>query len=526
MMGGMKKPFLSTILKQVFFALAAAVAAALILELGFRLRDWRQNMALRPPPAESGAKTVLMIGDSVLGTSPDSSLVRYLETDLRRRSGEPFAVRNLSRSKNSSVWVDAFLSDYLRDYHPQYVILLLGKNDMHGSALAGDEWWSNLKIYRFYQLVLESADILAQKLKQSGSTSREMLEFERLEMLYDWYVRGHREAIEELAAMPVSASLKRSDRYYSFCLATALRAPAPLNLVSQAKECMHDLEKAQASPAYVSSIKAEIGRSLFQLGKADEARQSLEEALQLNPANLLAQIMLGFLFADRHECGKAIPYFENALRKMEPGLASICFGLYKCFVAEKKQKDGETFFAELERSRPGLCPRHALTSLREQKTGYAGYRETILKPKDRGEFLAKLYYFRQRYDVGGPEEKNEFSERARSWFQRAEDFPELQMKTLNQELFDRILQRLSRHGIKTLVLGYPDLPDRNLSESVGRMGGDFHFLSLHSVMIEASRQTPLFELLTDDFVHPTDRGHQIAASAISQALLNFAPSKP
>lgn len=515
-------------IKKLLFILGVVVGAALILEVGFRLRDWRQNMALTPPASESGAKTVLLIGDSVLGTAPDVGLTRYLESELRRGSGEPFVVRNLSRSKNSSVWVDAYLSDYLRDYHPQYVVLLLGKGDTRESKRGEDEgsWWRDLKIYRLYELILESAGTVAQKLRQGHTASENALEFERVEMLQDWYVRGRREAIEELASRPASAFPKGSDKYYLFCLATAMQAPARMDLVTQAKECVLEMDKAPVSPAFLSSIKSELGRSLYQLGETEEARRWFEEALNLNPDNLLARVELGFISAERHQCGKTISYFKGALAKMARGLDSICFDLYKCFVAEKREKEGEAFFAELSRSRPGLCPKHALTALRGQRAGYVGYNETILNPKDRGEFLAKLYYFRQRYDAGGAAEKKDFAERARLWFQRSEDSLEVRGQTLNQKLFDRILERLGRKGIKTLVLGYPDLPDTRLSESVAGLGENFQFLSLHAMTIEASAKEPLFELLRDDFVHFTDRGDQLAAAAISRALLNFTPPKP
>lgn len=520
----MKKPFLSKLLKQVFFALGAVVAAALILELGFRLRDWRQSLALTPPASGWGAKTVLLIGDSVLGT-PDSGISRYLEADLGRDGGESFIVRNLSRPRNSSAWVESYLSNYLREYHPQYAILLLGKSDSPEFSTEERTGWRGLRIFRLYRLAAESAMKLVKRWKHKSPRSPGT-QLGRLKLLRDWYVLRRHEAIDALVSLPMTDALKESKKYYAFCLALALKTRERPQLFPQAEECMRDLEKSEIPAAYLSSIKFEVARGLSRLGKVEEAGDMLLEAIHLDAENALAQMDLGFLFSGRHECAKAIPYFENALRKVRRSASETCFRLYNCFVAEKREQEGEAFFKELSRSRPEICPERVATGLRGQRAGYADYHEQISAPQTRSEFMEKLFYFRQRYDTSSTVDKKEFLERARQWYQEVVDFPNVQEEPPDQEPFSRILHRLDRHGVKVLVLSYPDLPNKRLEELVRRESRNVRFLSLHSVVAEASERIPLFDILNDDFVHLTNQGQKIAAAAISRVILDFATRKP
>ena len=69
----------------------------------------------------------------------------------------------------------------------------------------------------------------------------------------------------------------------------------------------------EINPSYTKAL-IQLGLSLRELGKSDEAVKVLSRALEASPDTVELHYQLGLIFADRHELAMAVERFEAALR--------------------------------------------------------------------------------------------------------------------------------------------------------------------------------------------------------------------
>ena len=514
-------------LKLLFFTFGFIFVLILVIELAFDLRDWREHLDLSQS-SDGQTKSIILIGDSILGIGPGSAFARAIENHLQIVAPGKYRIKNLSVPGNSSERVFAEIDSDIESNYPQYAVILLGKSDHMPTALLPlkEPWYYRLKFIQLTRMAIHNAVIeidqlrslaISQQMTVDAISPPENLKEEISKWGSEFNLEKKRAQIDALTTTRPNSQIKKSNSYFLICFAYALKSHSDPAALPVAIECAHDMTLLSPPAWYLTHLKMEIGKTLFRLERTQEAERFFFEAMATDHQNPLPHLALAKLHLERgYDCEKAIPYFKSGLQLLKDEEKRSCLDLFLCFEKTKRYQEGENFFSEMQ-GRPGAhsCEKFAFKGLRADRLGVKSITPQIIVPKDREEYIAKLWYYQRKQEA----------EKANALFRNISRYPSEGLHILNKEIFQKILARLQNAGVKTLVLQYPNEPNGDLDVLTSQFGPNFHFLSLQAVISQSLETESLFSLLDSDGEHLTPHGAEICGFAAAQAILDF-PSAP
>ncbi len=124
------------------------------------------------------------------------------------------------------------------------------------------------------------------------------------------------------------------------------------SLTLAAQQPRHSATVSEAEPSSKLSPNLLQAEELRRQGLFDQATSKVQEELEHNPASVEAYNMLGFIYIDEKDYGKAADALQHAL-KIAPGSAKTRNNLGNVYLAEQKPDLAENEFRTVLRSDPG-----------------------------------------------------------------------------------------------------------------------------------------------------------------------------
>ncbi len=457
----------------------------------------------------SNTKTVLMIGDSVLGGAEvDDSIYSELKNNLESKESSAFDLIDGVKQGNYSSQVNYTIDEMIKKHHPQMSIILLGNSDFIVLSEKSEERTylpiNYLKdfVYRSYLFklyvsfshyvkmnFLKKTKIGSFKKLQEAQEFREDPKsaetFQKQELLYKAFQNG-------TLSCPDMAKLAE--------LRIKFLGEAGIDVLQKTEKC--DISKLPPRDQF--KVNYSLGRAYKELRMREKVDYYFGKAFEISPRSLG---LLGHLYwraEGEKNCSDMFKYFEEVLRQTEPR-GQMIWSLRHCFTKDHKIEEGVKFFNQL--SKKLKANRKLSLLIAESLSGNETSRKSIIESlsANRDNYLSMLNYYKL---------KSMFKE-ANALYLTKDLYVETNEVRIDLKNFRATIRKLLLAGGDVIVLQYPNQSDWPVLEAIAPFGLNVTFISLSSILEKNLSQYNIFQLLEDDFLHVTPLGAKIIADELN-----------
>lgn len=497
-----------TLLKKTLMTAGLFFFILLSLECGLRLKASlkgylaNENLAL-------DARTVLMIGDSVLGGGEvKNSIYNELKSNLESKDSSPITLIDKIQQGNYSSQVNYTIDEVIKKYHPKLSIVLLGNSDfiVLSEKMAKQTYLPLnyvkdfiyrtylFKLYISFSLYLKISFIKKSKVSdlQQSQEFREDPKspktFQKQELLYKAFQNGNITCTE----MAKLAELR-----------VKFLGNVGLEVLQNAEKC--DIRKMSFPDQF--KINYSLGRAYNELRIDEKTDYFFNKALAISPNSLS---LLGHMYwraEGKKNCSEMLKFFDDILTQVEPR-GKMLWSLRYCFIKNDKFKEGVQFFENLSTK---LKANKELSLLIAQSlSGSRGTNISIASElsANRDYYLSMLNFYKL---------KSMYKE-ANELFLKKDLYEETNEVSIDLKNFRRALGKLINDGGEVIVLQYPNQSDWPVLKAIAPFGSNVTFISLSSILEKSLGKYNIFQLLADDFLHVTPLGAKIIADELNSKI--------
>lgn len=318
---------LTTGRQKLFLVILGIGLSLLLLEVGLRLGGFlfaRMQDRANQGDLGAGEFRILCIGESTTALGGEDSYPSQLETLLAQSYPDrKFRVINKGMVSKSSRDIFQYLPDFLENYTPHVVVAMIGVNDRHMLADAGDLGSQTrlilrqLRIFRFFELLIQH---LYAKFEVKGFLGR-----------------SKQSSDQEPDVLARTDDRQTSGSRINRVLGNYVLLEQKLSQLQKQRSRMTPGEAAKKVEEMISLLKAQQNWLLVGLGRlfrldGDYARalDVLGTALSREPRHVGALVELGRCYKEQRDCARAVPLFEAA-HQLAPESVIPLLELMRCY---------------------------------------------------------------------------------------------------------------------------------------------------------------------------------------------------
>lgn len=472
------------------------------LESGLQLKALLKNQSSSSKASESGVSNVLIIGDSVFGNSGEPfALFTQLQKRIEEHKKMNVHLIDASSKANYSAQANFEADELIKKYKPELSIVLLGgsdffdlKPDSSGPVANSINYIKNF-IYKTYLYKLTVSLSLQMKMSLLKNSTNELMLKERARSIkaFNEQEKQYKRFVKK--ELTCSQIARLADARASF----VPKEVAPI--ITEAERCVELLPKdsSQASAYY------DIARAYRVLKKSDKTKEFLHKALpyHLHPEDIHS--MFFWLALEKMDCPEMFNSYDKALSRVEPDRRMLWM-MRRCFAEYNKNEEGAKYFAELA---PKLKDSRNMALLMSQSLIQGNQVDLKnIAPGDNDYYISQLQQFRSK----------SMHAEANKLFLAKDLYIDNGMFKIDYKNYRQLIEKLSAHHKKVIVLQYASQPDWTVLEAIAPLSGDITFISLASIFEGNLKKQSILDLLTDDFIHLSLTGIHIVADELEAQI--------
>lgn len=542
-------------IRRIFSIFIFVLAALVTLEAALWVRSWNNFWKDAHIKAGSGPRRVLVIGDSITGNDGEVSYVTYMKERLQgSSSGRAFEVINLSRPANLTSWVKVNLPKYLKEYSPEFVVLMIGKPDQnHVDQIQVSPFFQILQNSRLLRLLSVKAievqlPFQAVRATLFGGISQGTLNSLVEDEENDEITASEKEPLAKVKqlikmaeTLEKNTDLKGAYERYSFAFdvlkksllldqypemaASIFCKKAEISAVqndmktsslelAHAKKYISKSERNGVETKTLSELNIQLGIAHGARKEFKQAESAHQNAIRLAPQLPKAHIQLAWLYFQLGDWASSRNEFAKGLR-IAPNYERGIRALSQTSVFDGHFLEGKKILLE-------ILPRSSQKSLiLLQIAGLdnlMGNKEEALlrleqarsqSPESRTIYLGELWFFREL----GHHDKVEklFREMKLEW-----NSPLTRITAQNYQQIVQLVLEASAHPI---AVQYPSERVEPLEVILSKFTDRVQVLSTREMLLKTSSGDSVSRYFADDFQHLSSEGARIVGHGLADAIL-------
>ena len=472
----------------------------LVFEIGLQIRSDLDNRLSGLSSSSLKNSTVLLIGDSVMGSMSDpSSLLSRVTLSLRERNPQ-IEIQTEVRGANSSSLMVQRIERYLEKSPPDIAVIMLGASDLIArdpsasqisrSAMIVNEWLFKSHLFRFLVSLLRPFEI----------------------KLIEWspfYLKSHfgldKGSFPRFRETKMPMDLLQEDCKTLLQPEWLVAASPSESQLWKAEDCNHKVTNLK------DQLRSwiQIAEAYARLGLHEKAEILFKRALDGDTQSVNFLIQRAYFFFGQNKYESAIADFEMAYAKILPNRRGA-LTLGSCYQEAGQFERGSEFFSKLA-TRFGQEPN--LFTWISESLRLLGDPETVTSFRLTGE--DQDYYHSRMVFAKTKARKDESND----LYRRRGQFASMGDGTVDLLSFRKLLSRLNEKKVKILLLQYPHQPDWPALLVKAPFRDRVEFMSLGAIFESHLEQYAAYELFDFDFMHLSELGTRLLAPPISERIL-------